>query len=127
MDGAVVKLDSLPDADRPTADHDRGFALQRQGLVFLFIGRIEIGRGGVKLRRACVHHLVDGPNVPFLPQLVHLFRQPIRQRADLRIGESGALHVAQQAGCQRLRQQPVLHRDDGVELVQEPWINARLD
>ena len=34
-----------------------------------FIGAVEIGRGGIELGGAGIHHLINGPDVPFVPQL----------------------------------------------------------
>ena len=61
---AVVELDALPDADGPAADDHRLLSGLRRRLVLLLVGAVEIGRGGVELGGAGIHHLIDGPDVP---------------------------------------------------------------
>ena len=63
VDGGVVELDALADADGAGAQHhDDGLAAAGEGPGFaeLVKGRIEIGGLGVKLRAAGIHHLVNG-------------------------------------------------------------------
>ena len=55
---AVVELDALADAVRSAAeDHDLALG-RRRGLAFLFVGGIQVGRGGGEFRRAGVDALV---------------------------------------------------------------------
>ena len=63
VDGGIVELDALTDADGAGAQHhDDGLAAAGEGPGFaeLVKGRIEIGGLGVKLRAAGIHHLVNG-------------------------------------------------------------------
>ena len=63
VDGGVVELDALADADGAGAeDHDNGFSAAGEGpgLAEFVKGGIEIGGLGVELGAAGIHHLVDG-------------------------------------------------------------------
>ena len=63
MDGGIVELDALTDADGAGAKHhnDRlAAAGEGPGFAELIKSGIEIGSLGIELRAAGVHHLVDG-------------------------------------------------------------------
>ena len=63
VDGGIVELDALTDADGAGAQHhDDGLAAAGEGPGFaeLIKSGIEIGSLGIELRAAGVHHLVDG-------------------------------------------------------------------
>ena len=105
----VVELDALADADRPGADDEHLLARERQRLVLLLVGAVEVRRHRLELGGAGIDHLVDGAHVPVLAQVAHLLRQPVRQRRDLHVGEAEALRVAQQLRRHRLAQQALLH------------------
>ena len=66
VDGGIVELNALTDTDGAGAQHHNNglsAAGEGPGLAELVKGRIEIGRFGVKLRAAGVHHLVNGVSV----------------------------------------------------------------
>ena len=80
MDRAVVKLDPLADADGAGAqDHDDGLPAAAEGAGFadLVTGGVEIGRPGVKLGRAGVHHLVGEGRLPGQRVSGELFERPV--------------------------------------------------
>ncbi len=56
---AVVELDALADAVGPAAEDDDALALAGQRLVFVLVGRVEVGRLGLELGGAGVDRLVD--------------------------------------------------------------------
>ena len=63
VDGGVIKLDALPDADGAGAEHDDdrlARARKRARLAHAVAARVEIRRARVKFRGAGVNHLVDG-------------------------------------------------------------------
>ena len=71
MDGRVVKLDALPDADRAGAKHKNFLFLRDKRFIFLFIGRIEIGNIAFKLRGAGVDHLIHGEEAQLFAQHIN--------------------------------------------------------
>src|SRR4030042_2000476 len=95
MNATVVKLNSLPDAYRPTAD-DHSFLLsQRLSFIFLLISAVEIRGLGIKFGSASIYHLVHRPDVPLVASLSYLLRQPIGQSAHLLIGKAQPLRLPQ--------------------------------
>ena len=98
---------------------------QRQRFVLLLVGAVEVRRRGLELGGAGVDHLVDGPDVPLLAQ----------RRAPARAGGRPACRSARRekprrfasrssVRRQRLGEQALLHRDDVLERVEEPGVDA---
>ena len=126
MDGGVVELDALADADGAGAQHhdDRPAGPgEGPGLAEAVVGGVEIGRLGVELGAAGVHHLVHGVPVgrelaageagqgvvgvaQALAFLVLLLRQ---------IAGEGGLIIRQMLD---LGQEPEVDLGDGVDLLQ---------
>ena len=59
---AVIEFNSLPDAVGPAAENDDFLLVGGRGLVFVFVGGIEIGREAFELRGAGIDALVDRPS-----------------------------------------------------------------
>src|SRR5208283_2041406 len=57
---AVIKFDSLPDAVGAGAENDDLLLRCGRGLIFFFVGGVEIGRVAFELGRAGIDSLVDG-------------------------------------------------------------------
>jgi len=127
VDGAVVELDALADADGAGAQHQHlllaGAVVHR--LVFSVIGGIVVGGLGVELGGAGVHHLEGGDDAVPLPQGLHLGLSHAAQGADVAVGEAHLLGALQgvHIGLALTGLQLVLHVDDPLEAVQEPDVH----
>ncbi len=119
VDGGIVELDALADADGAGAEHDDdrlARAGERAGLALRVEGGVEVGRLRVEFRAAGVHHLERG---------LHLGQrlragEPLQRRvgvAELFAGE--ILRVRQAMGNARLVIRQLL------ELAQEPAVDLR--
>ena len=119
VDGGVVELNALADADGAGAQHhDDGLAAAGEGpgLAEAVIGGVEIRRLRVELRAAGVHHLVDG--VPVLRQ-----RLAAGEAAQCLVGIAQPLALlvllfrqAAGDGCFIFRQLPQLAEEPAVDL-----------
>src|SRR3954454_16309183 len=131
MAAAVVELNSLPDAVGAAAENDDLLLVGWRGLVFFFVGRVEIGRVALEFGRASVHALVNGFQVVLLAGVSELgsgvaAALDTEQVADANVGKSGALGFAQQFAGNRLRPElRYLFRDvvDLLQLVEEPRVD----
>src|SRR5580693_147136 len=96
MAAAVIELDSLPNAVGSAAQNDDFLFLGWRGLVFVFVGGIEIGSEALEFRRAGIDALIDRHHSMFLSQMPNLLLtlQPPNTR-EPSIGESHALGFAQ--------------------------------
>src|SRR5215469_8507118 len=65
---AIIELDSLPDAIRPTAKDDDFLLLRRSGFILFFVAAIEIRCEALKLSCACIDELVNGLDAKLLTQ-----------------------------------------------------------
>ena len=94
----VVKLDALPDPDRASPEHDDFWAGFHEGFIFPLVGRIEIRHIALKLRGACVDHLVYRENALRLPKRIHhLLAHPPEVR-DCDVRKSHPLRAPKLAG-----------------------------
>ena len=97
VNGAVVKLDALPDADGAGAQHQHFFAVfVTHGLVLAAKHGVIVGRGRRKLRRAGVHHLVYRLYAVVISHLPDLGLAPAGEPGDHLIGELQPLGLPQQ-------------------------------
>ena len=129
---AVVKLNSLPDAVGPAAQNDDFLLLGRRGLVFFFVGRVQIRRVAFEFRGAGVHALVDRRDAVLLAQMPNFFLRALAVEppdpGQPPVGEAHALGLAQHLGGNRFHGmlfQLQLHVVNLFELVQEPGIDRR--
>ena len=127
VDGAIVKLDALADADGAGAqDQDLPLAgVGLNGLVLPVVGGVVIGGLGVELGGAGIHHLEGGDDAVLLPQGFHLGLLHAAQGADIAVGKAHLLGALEQvcAGGALALLQLLLHVDDALEAVQEPDVH----
>ncbi len=121
----VVELDALADPVGPRAeDHDL-VARGGRRLVFLFVGRVEVGRVRLEFGRAGVHHLEGGADPRLEPQGPD-FR--FRLSAELRDPPVGEAHLFGLPERLRVRQPPGgddrLELDDLADVLEEPGIDG---
>ena len=125
VDGAVIKFNTLPDANRTAAEDDDASLSLRTHFVLLAVCRIVIRRLGFKFRRASVDHFVIGMNAQFLFEprdFLHVFRQEMRNR---RIGHLDALRRAQRFLREPFFAEAFLDLDDVFDFIKEEQINLR--
>jgi hypothetical protein len=133
MHAAIVELDALADAVRPAAeDDDAGLVGAGAHFVFVFVGGIVVGRVGLKLRRAGVHQPVARGSRPAACAAFAIFSGALhlKMRAQLHVGKSHALGVAQVLGVDSSSGWPssrgTAPRTPRISLhvVQEPRVDA---
>ncbi len=100
MAAAIVKLDALTDAVRPAAEDHNFFAIGRRGLVFFFVGRVQVWREAFELAGAGVNALVYRGHAVLLAQLMNLFGRgaaflDLHGHCQARVGEAHPLQAAQ--------------------------------
>ena len=103
VDGGVVELHALPDADRARAEDEDLLALGDDGFVLLLIGGVEIGDVAFKLARAGVDHLVDRHDAELFS-----FGRDVRLRAlpevrEVLVGKAHALGAPERVGVEGRR------------------------
>ena len=125
MNGAIVELDSLPDAYGAASNNDRLRRRNRLRLVLLFIGAVEVRRLRLELSRARIHHLVDRPDVPTPPQGAHLLMSPVGQHPNPIVAEAKPLGLPEEVSRQRLAEETRLHLNDVLERAGKPRVDAR--
>ena len=121
VDGSVVELDALSDADRAGAEHDDGFpvgivVLQKfQSLVFLVVGSVEIRSLRREFGGAGIHHFINrepgvgdlapGNSLDDLIQIAHAFGFQVQLVGQLSLG------------------QLLFHLNQLYQLVEEPLVD----
>ena len=131
MAAAIIKLDTLTDPVRPATQNGHFLAVGGLGLVGRRtrkkrrIGRIHIGGGRGKLRRAGVNPLENRTHAEVQPALAHISLVPLAQHGETAIRKAHALQAVQRAGCFRNAQLPhLLFRVDQIlDLLQKPAID----
>src|SRR5689334_20904956 len=124
MDGSVIELDPLANADGAGADDEHFLVGYRRRFVLLLVRTVEIRRDGLELGGTGVDHLVYRPQVKPLAQIAHLLGQEVGQGADLVVGKAKALGFEKKVPTQRLGEQPPLHSDNVLEAIDEPGVYA---
>ena len=117
MDGGVVELHALPDADRACAQHHDLLLGGQAGVVFACIGGVEIGDIGSGV--AGVHHAEDGEYVVRLAEVEHIQLGLLPQPGDVLVRESHDLGLFQPFGVAHMELQGFLHVYDVLDGVQE--------
>ena len=128
MAAAVVKLNSLPDTVGAAAENDDFLLVGRRCLVFVFVGRIQVGREAFELGRASVNSLIDRHHTVLLAQVADLLL-PIQPPdcGQPSVRESHALRFAQHLGGNRLHR--MLHIREPLRMRRHQPLgqNLRLD
>ena len=126
MNAAIVKLNALADSNRAAADNHRLITRQGWSLVFFLVSAVIVGSDRLKLGSAGIHHLIDRPQIPTLPQVPHLLREHIGQGAYLLVGEAQPFGPAQQLRGQRFGQEATLHSYNPLQGANKPGVNKGL-
>ena len=137
MDGRIVELDALTDADRAGTEDDdarllRALIEELLRFVLIVIGCVEVRCFRREFRRAGIDHLVDRVAVHrhffarqalnCLVRIAHLLRAQIRLRVDVALFQA-AFHVVQ---VQVLMEEEVVDFRDFVQLFQRHAARNRL-
>ncbi len=126
VDGAVVELDALADADGAGAQHQHLLAVAGlHSLVLPVVGGVVVGGLRVELGGAGVHHFEGGDDAVLLPQGLDLGLLHAAQGADIAVGEAHLLGPLQSVGGGHALAplQLVLHVNDPLEALQEPDVH----
>ena len=124
VDGGVVELDALPDADRAGSQYEDAGTIAARRLVLLLVAGVEVRGLRLELTGAGVHHLVDRDESVVVASLANLIGGALPGPRDGRIGESVALGGAQQVDVARIGGQGILELDDVGEFVEEEEVDA---
>src|SRR5438067_6421425 len=101
MAAAIIELDSLPDAVRPTTENDHLLALRGLCLVLLFVRRIHVWSEALEFGSARINPLVHRTQAVLAPCIAHPFFGAAsvavarNEPCQAGIGESHALGLAQ--------------------------------
>ena len=127
MDGTVVELDALADADRAGSDDDCRLAGRCDGFVLDLVGGVEVGGAGGKLGGAGVDHLEDGGDLPLVAQFADAVWKALHgvgKGGDLRVGEAASLGIPEEAGGEWFTEEALLEGMDACQAVEEPGVDA---
>src|SRR5207245_2554693 len=123
---AVVELDALPDAVRPTAEDYDALAAERRRFVLSVVRAVEVGRGGGEFPGARVDGLVRGMHIEPPTQLADGRLCSAAQLAQLSVREAHALHAPQLERTRLVQpREPALRFDQLFHLIEEPGIDPR--
>ena len=125
MDGRVVELDALADADRAGSQHEDLLPVGRNRFVLLFVAGIEIRDVGRVLAGAAVDDLVDGQDRFVQAQAGDVLGAALPQAADLLVAESQALGLPEVIQLARVGGEDRLVADDPQEGLQEEHVDLR--
>ena len=117
VDGGVVELHALPDADRACAQHHDLLLGGQAGVVFACIGGVEIGDIGSGV--AGVHHAEDGEYVVRLAEVEHIQLGLLPHPGDVLVTEAHLLGVQQVFGVVHVELQNLLHVHNALDGLQE--------
>ncbi|MNQ47523.1 hypothetical protein D3C85_613680 [compost metagenome] len=126
MDAAIVKLDTLADTVRATAQHHDLFLVGRVRFALFVVRGIHVRRVGRELGRAGVDALVDRTDVQRMALLAHGRVRRLQQKAQAAVREALLFQLVQGVLVQvfqLLRIQPQFQVDDFLDLDQEPWVD----
>ncbi len=128
MHAAVVELDALADAVGTAAQHHDLLFVRGLRLVFVLIGRIEVGGLRLEFRGAGVNALVDGTDVELVALRANVAFLGARQLCDALVGETLLLQVKEIVMVEvrelRLRHAP-FDVNELLHLREEPGIDRR--
>ena len=115
LDGAIVELDALADADRTAADDEGRRPRHGRGLgrgPGRGVGRIEVRGLGRELRRARIHHRVPGDEAQGEPRGTEGVGGRAGQAGQFLVAEPGPLDGGQEFGGRSIRRvgKPRAHR-----------------
>src|SRR5207247_1238953 len=88
VDGGVVELDALPDADRAGSQYEDAGTIAARRLVLLLVAGVEVGGLRLELTGAGVHHLVDRDESVVVASPANLVGGALPGPRNGRIGES---------------------------------------
>src|SRR5439155_13939396 len=127
MATAIIELNPLPDPVRTASQDDDLLSIPRAGLIFLFVGRVKVGRIGLELGRACIYALVHRNDAIIAPLRRNITRLRIYQERNTGVGKAGSFSFGE-----KIRRQAVdsVLRNvfdqirDFLHLIQEPRIDV---
>ena len=119
VDGGIVELHALPDADGTCAEHDCLVPVGNAGLTFeaLCVGGVKIGDVGAGVER--IDHAEGGEKTERLALRKNLGLAHAPETRDAGIGEAHALCPCEQGPVAGVLAQLVFHADYAVKLFKE--------
>ena len=128
MHTAVVELNALADAVRPSTENHDFLAVTRISLALLLVSRIHVRSARRELSRAGVNPLIDRTDAQQVTTRPHLGLGRFHQPGQATIREPFALQRAQRRRVEIVELHVVklhLDLDDILDLRKEPWIDMR--
>ena len=126
MNRTIVKLDALPDPDRPRTQHQHFLsALSLFRLVLSAVNGIIVRRLRLKLRGAGIYHFIGSDNAVFITFFPDLFPGKPGKPCDHVIREFHSLCLPQRFRRKgfALLLEPVLHLRQDRNLIDKPFIH----
>ena len=123
MDGGIVKLHALADADGAGAQDDDFLFPRNQGFVFFRVGGIKIGYIADKLTGAGVDHLVHREDVFPAAQAIDVLLPLLPQFPNIGIGKAQALGFLQKLQISRGPAHLLFKVHDLPHFIQEEHID----
>ena len=123
VDGRIVELDALADADRPGAEHDDFRPVAGGRLVLVLIGRVEVRNVALDLGGAGVDHLVDGEEVLTAADGPDLVLRHAPQTGDILVREAHLFGGGKDSDIPRCARDDLLEVDDVLDLVEEEHVD----
>ncbi len=134
MDAAIVEFDTLADAVGPAAENDDlaafaglGLAFRRCAVITVFVGGVHVRGAGLEFGGAGIDPLEHRPHVEACPQRGNHIFPDAGQLGQSGVGEAHSLEPQQARGIvgQAVLAELGLDRDQGLDLGQEPGVEAR--
>ena len=120
VDGGIVELHALANADGAGAQNDDLLSVRHHRLVFAAaIGGVEIGHIALKLAGAGIDHLVHRQDVFFHPQVIYRPLGGVPDPGDAGIGEAQALGLPQVVRGSHVLPQLLFKLGDVFQLAQK--------
>ena len=124
MNGAVVKFDALPDADRTGAEYDDGTLPLRLYFVFCAVGGVVIWRMRFKFSSAGIYHLEVRMHVGFSLEVFHFFGSNFAEMRNRFIRHLDSLGSLQGFYRQSFLHETAFHHNDVLDLVDEEEVDS---
>ena len=126
MDGGIVELHALPDADGAAAQHDHLAAVFDDGLIFFLVRGVEVRHVAGELAGAGVDGLVDGEELHLPAQGEYGVLVRVPQFGDVPVGKAHALGPDKAVAVAGMGGEHALVIDHLFHAVEEEHVDLRV-
>ena len=125
MDGGIVELHALANADGAGAQDDDLLPVRNHRLILLGIGGVEIGHVALKLAGAGIDHLVHREEIFPAARFVNCPLRCVPQSGNPPVGEAQALCLLQMGQAPGIPLQLLFELGDVFQLAEEENADGR--